>query len=193
MKHRVVCLLIFATLVACAGVPLRSMPRLMSLQQELLNLNPAEFMLGIQADARLAPPPETVPTLSLAIRPTEPGAFDPIDRKLPMRFSVAAAGALGLAPPPAGRRWLIYSFPPESQAELSRIQGYFKRIQASRLGGSVAVGIAQDGVAATNPALADTRWESWLQTSRREGFFELWSGTIASLMKQAKAETPSNR
>jgi hypothetical protein len=50
----------------------------------------------------------------------------------------------------------------------------------------VSVGISQEGVAPTDPALANTRWESWLQTSRREGFFELWSGTVAALLEQAE-------
>jgi hypothetical protein len=36
-----------------------------------------------------------------------------------------------------------------------------------------------------SPALAHTRCESWLQTSAREGFYELWSGTIADLLKAA--------
>ena len=42
-------------------------------------------------------------------------------------------------------------------------------------------------VAPTDPALANTRWESWLQISRREGYFELWSGTVAALLEQADA------
>jgi hypothetical protein len=50
------------------------------------------------------------------------------------------------------------------------------------------VGIFQEGVAAKDPALVNTRWDSWLQTSRREGFFELWSGSIAELLKRAKTE-----
>ncbi|MFA6313590.1 MAG: hypothetical protein WCV99_24580 [Sterolibacterium sp.] len=189
MKSRLAILVLVGILVACSGIPLRSLPRLMKLQNGLLELNPAEFTLAIQVDARMTPPAGGVPIFQLTIRPSTPGSFEAIDSKLPMRFTIASANALGLASPAADRRWLIYSFPPESQGELLRIQNYFKRIQAQvreKGGGSISVGISQEDVAARDPALAHTRWESWLQTSRREGFFELWSGPIAELLKQAK-------
>jgi hypothetical protein len=191
VKRLSACLAFCGLLAACSGIPLQSIPRLMKLPSELLNADPAEFMLAMQVDARMAPPPGAVPTLDIRILPREPDAFQAIERKLPMRMTVSSVPALGLAAAPADRRWLIYSFPPESQAELSRIQAYFKRIQAERKdkgGGSLAVGIAQEGVAAEDPALAHTRWDSWLRTSRQEGFFELWSGSIAELKKQAKNE-----
>jgi hypothetical protein len=192
MKCSIACVVLVGLLVACTGIPLRSIPRLMNLQQELLDANPAEFMLAIQVDARMTPPLSAVPILHLAIRPDESSAFDAVERKLPMRFTVASADQLGLASPPPNRRWLIYSFSAESQAELSLIQKYFKQIRAQPRansgGGSISVGIAQDGVAAKDPALANTRWESWLRTSRQEGFFQLWSGSIAALIKQAKTE-----
>lgn len=185
-----VALLALASLVAaCGGIPLRSLPRLMKLQDQLLDANPAEFMLAIQADARVTPPAGVVPMLQLAIKPAVAGAFEPVDKKLPMRFAVASSNSLGLATPPANRRWLIYSLPPESQAELQQVQAMFKRLQAQRGsngGGSVAVGIAQQGLAVRDPALANTKWETWLQTTTRDGFFELWSGTIADLLKAAK-------
>jgi hypothetical protein len=195
MRRSIVCfaaLLIALSLVACSGIPLRSLPRLMSLQDTLLEMNPAEFMLAIQSDARMTPPAGATPVMHVTIRPRVDGAFDAVEKTLPMRFTVSSAeanNAKGLAPAPARRRWLIYSFTPESQAELTRIQNYFKRLQAQQQGkggGSVAVGIAQEGVAARDPALANTRWESWLQTSVREGFYELWSGTVAELLKQAQ-------
>ncbi|MBI3525593.1 MAG: hypothetical protein HY066_13910 [Betaproteobacteria bacterium] len=189
MKSRYSALVLIALLAACSGIPLRSLPRLMQFQNELLNANPAEFMFAVQMDARMTPPAGAVPTLQLIIRPKEPGAFEAIDKKLPMRFTATSAGALGLAAAPADRRWLIYSFPAESQAELLRIQGQFKRIQAREQGkgGSLSVGISQEGLAVSDPAYANTRWESWLQTSRRDGFFELWSGSVAELLKQAKS------
>lgn len=190
MKTRFAILVLISMLVACTGIPLRSLPRLMTLQSELLEANPAEFMVAIQVDARMVPPPGAVPILQLAIRPSESGAFEVIDKKLPLRFTIASANALGLVTPPADRRWLVYSLTPESQAELFRIQGYFKHIQAlkhGKGGGSISVGIAQDGVAAKDASLANTQWASWLQTSRQEGFFELWSGSIAELLKRAKA------
>jgi hypothetical protein len=93
----------------------------------------------------------------------------------------------GLEPAAAGRRWLVYSFPPESQAELSRIQANFKRMKEERKGksgGTVQIGIAQENVAAKNPELANTKWESWLQMSTKDGFFELWSGSIGELLSK---------
>lgn len=190
MRRRFLLLLCLCGLVACSGIPLRSLPRLVKLQSELLEANPAEFMVAIQADARMVPPPETSPLLQIAVRPAEAGVFEPIERKLPMRFAVSSAATLGLAPPPSKRRWLIYSLTPESQAELTRIQDFFKRRQSDpshKKGGTLSLGIAQDGVASKDPALANTRWESWLQVSRQEGFFELWSGSVTDLLQQAKA------
>ena len=186
MKNRFATLVLISLLAACSGIPLRSLPRLVNLQQELMQANPAEFMFAVQVDARMTPPPGAVPMLQLAIRPNEAGAFEAIDKKLPMRFAIASANAPGRAPAAADRRWLIYAFPPESQAELLRIQDYFKHLQTrehGKGGARVSVGIHQEGLAARDPALVDTHWESWLQTSRREGYYELWSGPLGELLK----------
>jgi hypothetical protein len=89
-----------------------------------------------------------------------------------MRLAVSSDNAEGLARVPAGRRWFLYSFTPESQAELVRVRDQFKRVQEQQKGkggGSVSIGIAQEGVAARDPALAETRWESWLRTSIKDG------------------------
>jgi hypothetical protein len=178
-----------ALLAACAGVPLTSVPRLIALQGELMNADPAQFMLAIQTDVRMVPAPGAVPTLNIEIRPREAGAFEALERKLPMLLNLASAPA-GLPRAGAGRRWMIYSLSPESASELARIQTYFKRLQGQRggsSGGSLGVGIAQDGVAADDPSFARTEWQSWLQTSAAAGFFELWSGTIGQLKDQARA------
>jgi hypothetical protein len=93
-----------------------------------------------------------------------------------------------LRPAALGRQWLLYDFTPESQQALLKLQRDFKQRQVQRTeksGGTLSIGIAQETVAATNPALAHTRWESWLQTSAREGFYELWSGTLGELLKRA--------
>lgn len=188
--------LVGALITACSGIPLRSLPRLMKLQEQLLKANPAEFMLAVQVDARMTPPAGAAPVLEIAIRPAHAGAFEPIDKRLPMHVTTASVNALGLATPRADRRWLIYSFAPESQAELRRIQSEFKRVQAlaaDQRGGTVMMGISQAGLALRDPALASTRWESWLQTSRQDGFFELWSGTVADLLRQAKPEAAAPR
>ena len=189
--HRVVTSFVLAALLAaCGGIPLSSMPRLMRLENALLAADPAEFALAIQADARMTPRAGSTPFLQVSIRPAEAGAFAPVDKQLPLHLAVTSASAAGLAEPSADRRWFIYTFPPESQAELGRIRRDFERVQVERRGksgGSVSVGIHQDSVAPTDPALADTRWESWLRVSRREGYFELWSGTVAALLQQADA------
>ena len=175
-------------LTGCGGVPLRSLPRLMSLQSELLVANPAEFMVALQVDARLVPPAGAVPLLIVKLAPVNLGAFEPIDKKLPLQLSVASVATLGLEPPPAGRRWLIYSMPAPTQAELLRVQNTIKQAKALPNGqgaGSLGVGVEQDSLAVTEPALANTRWDTWLQTRQRDGFFEVWSGTPAQLRKLA--------
>ena len=186
MKTILACLLA-VLLAGCAGIPLSAMPRLMSLQNQLLDLDPAQFMVAIQTDSRM-PTPSAVPVFELAIRPREPGMFEPVDKKLPMRAAPFPGGSRGLEPASAGRRWMVYSIPPASQAELAAVQSYFRKLQGEKPkgGGSVAIGISQAGMAATDPALADTKWESWLQTSHREGFYEIWSGPVSTLLQQGK-------
>ena len=185
-------LIAFVALSGCGGIPLRSIPRLIKLQDQLVTLNPAEFMVAIQADTRMLPPVGGVPTLDISIRPAKVGDFEAVDRKIPMQLAVSNGPSLGLERTPAGRRWLVYSFPVASQTELATIQATFKRIKAEndakgrKGGGTFTVGIAQQNVATTDPALDNTRWESWLQTSATDGFFELWSGTVKDIKAQAK-------
>lgn len=200
-----------ALLGACSGVPLTSIPRLLRLSSQLLDANPAEFMVAIQLDARMAPTPGGVPVMEAVIEPAVPGAFEVVNKKLPMRLvngqastDTPALRSFGLQAASPGRRWLIYSFTPESQAELVRIQTAVKRLQQDKQagsgpgkrGGRITVGIAQEGIAARDQAFANTRWESWLQTRQSEGFYELWSGTVGALLKQAgrpKAESADAR
>lgn len=187
-RRNLILLCLTLLLTSCTGIPIRSLPRLVRLQSGILQANPAELMVALQVDARMVPSEGASPLLLLTIKPTEPGSFAMVDQKLPMYFTTTSSGTLGLTPPVAGRRWLIYSLTQESQTELLRIREAFKQIQASgskNRGGTISVGIAQDGVAARDPALAHTEWSTWLQTSRQEGFFELWSGTVADVLKQA--------
>lgn len=185
-------LLCFAlfVLIGCGGVPLRSVPRLLQLQSQMLESNPAEFMVALQVDARLTPPPGAVPMLVIKLTPKEPGTFQPIDKKLPLQLSVASGATLGLEPPPAGRRWLLYSMPASTQAELRHVQDTIKRAKTATNGGaagSLSIGVEQDSLAAavTDPVLANTRWDTWLQTRKSDGFFEAWSGTPAQMKKAA--------
>lgn len=191
MKPFLPCLAVCAALAAlsgCSGVPVRSIPRLMQMQTDLLDMQPAEFMVALQVDQRLVPPAGAVPLLVIKVAPRDAGAFEPIDKKLPLQLAVASQATLGLDAPPAGRRWLIYSLPAPTQAELRRIQGVMRQAKAlpdNRGGGSLSVGVEQDSLAVTEPALAHTRWDTWLQTKQRDGFFEVWTGTPAQLQKLA--------
>jgi hypothetical protein len=185
----IICLSL-ASLSACGGVPLRSIPRLIQMQNELLDTNPAELMVALQVDARLAPPEGAVPMLVIKMTPREPGAFETIDKKLPLQVSVASVATLGLAAPPSARKWLVYSLPATTQAELQRVQSVMlkaKTLPNHKGAGSLSMGVEQDSLAAsiTEPALANTRWDTWLQTRQREGFIEVWSGTPAQLQRLA--------
>ena len=99
-------------MAACGGVPLRSLPRLMQLSQQLLEDNPVEFRIALQVDARLVPPAGAVPLLIIGVELRTAGEFEAIDKKLPLQLTVASAPTLGLEASPRGRRWLIYSMPP---------------------------------------------------------------------------------
>lgn len=193
MNRRTFVLLTPPLLAACAGIPMGAVPRLFRLQKQLLELDPAELMLAIQLDARLAPRTDAVPVLEIAIRPAEPGAFEPIERKLPMRLDRFTTARSGLRAPTPNREWLVYSLTEGSQAELRQVQLRFQRLRDERAagragrGGSVSIGIAQHGLAPEDPVWAASRWDTWLQTSRAEGFWELWSGTVGELLAQARA------
>lgn len=187
-KHRLVCflLILLAVTAGCTGIPLRSMPRLLSLGADLQTANPAEIMLAVQVDRQLNPPESAVPELVINIRPSTEGAFAPINKRLPMRLVRSTGGELGLQPARAGRHWLVYSLLRESQTELIQLQHVMRDRQKrpqDQGGMKIAVGIAQENVALSAPALASSRWESWLQLSRAEGFFELWSGTTDDLLR----------
>ncbi|MBA4264035.1 MAG: hypothetical protein C0453_03045 [Comamonadaceae bacterium] len=189
MKRFFTCLILSVVLAGCSGVPLRSLPRLVNLSESLLEANPAEFMVALQVDARLAPPPGAVPRLLVKLTPRDPGAFEPIDKKLPLQLAVVSSASQGLKAPPAGRHWLLYSMPPDTQAELRRVQAHVRQAQtapAQKRGGSLSVGVEQDSLAVTDPTLSRTRWDTWLQVRQSEGFFEVWSGTAGQLRQAAQ-------
>lgn len=188
MARFLICLILSVSLAGCSGIPLRSLPRLVQLSESLLQANPAEFMVALQVDSRLVPPPGAVPRLIVKLTPRDPTAFDPIDKKLPLQLAVVSSATLGLKAPPAGRRWLLYSMPPDTQAELRRVQALVRQAQAApekKRGGSLSVGVEQDSLAVSDPALSRTRWDTWLQVRQSEGFFEVWSGTPEQLRRAA--------
>lgn len=190
MKRFLIYLALSVAMVGCSGIPLRSLPRLVQLPESLLEANPAEFMVALQVDTRLVPPPGAVPQLIVKLTPRDAGAFEPIDKKLPLQLAVASSATLGLKAPPAGRRWLLYSMPPGTQAELRRVQDLVRQAQAApdkkKRGGSLSVGVEQDSLAVADPTLSRTRWDTWLQVRQSEGFFEVWSGTAEQLRKAAQ-------
>ena len=56
-----------AALAACGGIPLTSLPRLAQLSGQLLEADPAQFMVALQVDARVVPPPGVVPLLHIQL------------------------------------------------------------------------------------------------------------------------------
>jgi hypothetical protein len=187
-------------LSACSGIPVSSIPRLLNLNAQLLDANPAEFSIAIQIDSRMSPPPGGVPVLEILIEPREAGGFETVTKKIPLNLINTGLSAdansfavkAGLQSAPNGRRWLLYNFAPASQSELIQTQSTIKKLMNDKKtgsgpgkgGGKVTAGIAQDSMVGNDAAFANTRWESWLQTRKAEGFFELWSGTVGGLIKQ---------
>lgn len=189
MKRFFTCLVLSAALVGCGGIPLRSLPRLMQLSGQLLEADPAQFTVALQVDARVVPPPGAVPLLHIQLKPKVEGAFAPVDRKLPLAMTTATSATLGLDAPGPGRRWLVYSLPPATQAELRKVQVVVKQAQAQpgyQRGGTLALGVEQKDLAVTDPALSRTRWDTWLQVRQSQGFFEVWSGTPEQLRQAAQ-------
>jgi len=189
MKRFLTCLALSVALAGCSGIPLRSLPRLAQLSESLLEANPAEFTLALQVDARLVPPPGAVPRLLVKLTPRDPSAFESIDKQLPLQLAVASVATQNLKAPPTGRRWLLYTMPPETQAELRRVQTLVRQVQSApeeKRGGSLSVEVAQDSLAVADPTLSRTRWDTWLQVRQSEGFFEVWSGTAEQLHKAAQ-------
>ncbi len=200
--------MVCALLTACSGIPVSSIPRLLNLNAQLLDAKPAEFTIAIQIDARLTPPPGSAPVLEVTVVPNGASSFDDINKKIPLSLSDTGTGiqadtnplaiSLGLQAAPKGRRWLIYNFAPTAQAELVQIQNTIKKLISDkkagsgpgRGGGKMSVGIAQDSMIGRDPAFASTRWESWVQTRKTEGLFELWSGTVGGLLKQSGLGRP---
>ena len=180
-----------AALAACGGIPLTSLPKLARLSGQLLDADPAQFLVALQVDARVVPPPGAVPELHIQLKPKVEGAFVPVDRKLPLAMTTATSATLGLDAPGPGRRWLVYSLPPATQAELQKVQAMVKQAQAQpgyQRGGTLALGVEQKDLAVTDPALAHTQWSTWMQVRQSEGFFEVWNGTPEEIRRLADAK-----
>lgn len=191
LRRRSLLLAGVSTLAACGGIPLSSLPRLAQLSGQLLEADPAQFMVALQVDARVVPPPGAVPLLHIQLKPKVEGAFAPVDRQLPLAMTTATRATLGLDAPGPGRRWLVYSLPPATQAELQRVQAMVKQAQAQpgyQRGGTLALGVEQKDLAVTDPALSRTKWSTWMQVKQSEGFFEVWNGTPEEIRRLAEAK-----
>ena len=187
--RRSLLLLAASALGACGGIPLTSLPRLVQLSGQLLDADPAQFMVALQVDARVVPPPGAVPLLHIQIKPKVDGAFAPVDSKLPLALTTATSATMGLDAPGPGRRWLVYGLPPATQAELKKVQTMVKAAQAQpgyQRGGTLALGVEQKDLAVTEPALARTKWSTWMQVKQSEGFFEVWNGTPEDIRALAR-------
>jgi hypothetical protein len=183
-------------LAACSGVPLASWPKLMQLPGQLADANPADLRVALLLDQRLVPTADTAPQLVLKLTPQDPKAFPAIDRKLPLQLATSTGAVQGLDAAPPGRRWWVYSLPTASQAELLRIQTQVKQARAQATGatgGTLSLGLAQDDLAAHlaahDPTLAASRWATWMQVRRADGFFEVWTGTLAQV-RNATSQAP---
>jgi len=169
------------------GVPLRSMPRLMQLSTDLQQGNPAELMVAMQVDARMVLPGSATPTLNLKLQPATPGTFEGFDKKLSLQWVTSNVATQGLDAPPKGQRWLFYSLPLASQQQVLRVRNFIITTKEKcKCKGTLGVGIGYDTLIATDPTLAHTRWETWVQTRQRDGF-QVWSGTPAEPLKLAQS------
>ena len=178
-----------AALGACGGIPLTALPRLSRLSGQLLEADPAELMVAVQVDARVSPPPGSAPILTIRLTPKVEGAFAPVDLRVPLMLATAAT-TTGLEPPGAGRRWWIYGLSQANQAELRKVQDMVRHAQAQpgyQRGGTLVIAMEQRELAVTPPSLDHTRWTTWMQVSRREGFFEIWNGTPLEVRELARA------
>lgn len=180
----VLCACLF--LASCSGIPLRSLPKLVQLQESIVQDSPADFALAIQVDKRMVVTPQASPTLLLNVTPSQGALVPAANLRIPMALSLTQIP--DLPPAGSGRLWLTYTLPPDSQQQVLRVREIYRQTTSTKRkeGISISVGIEQDGLAVTNPALAHTHWESWLRTDRSRGFFELWSGTVGDLVKMAK-------
>ena len=80
---------------------------------------------------------------------------------------------------------------PDTQAELRRVQALVRKAKSQpgyQRGWTMALEVGQKDLAITDPALAHTRWSTWMQVKRSEGFFEVRNRTPADLRQQGVAK-----
>ncbi len=190
MKKSLCLLALITSLAGCMGVPIRSLPHLMSLQTEIMTANPAEMMFAVQTDATVPFPRDGAPVLILIAAPVTKDAFATLRAELPMQQMTSSnAAALGLPTQRTGQQVRVYGFSPEAQAKIAQVRKEFTQLREQakgKGGGTLSVGMSQEGLLTDGAQFERAQWESWLQMTKAKGFFALWSGTMADLRKQAK-------
>lgn len=175
---------------AQAGIPASSLSRLIRLQDALADLDPGQLALAVLLDARIEPGPQAVPVLTLRVHPLSPGGFLPIDERLEMtRFSPATLPA-GLEAAAGQLRWLLFVLDAPAQARFRRAQGRMRELAAEHRHGSEAqanLSIGPQALLPHDPGLAQSHWETWLRSDRREGFYPVWTGTVQELAEESRA------
>ncbi|MFO1435252.1 MAG: hypothetical protein U1F34_02365 [Gammaproteobacteria bacterium] len=192
-KLRVVLLVTPLLLSGCAGIPLSTMVRMARFDPKtLLSLDPAEFLVAINTDARVQSIASAPTTFELKITPRDPALWSPLERSVAMQ-AIAVSSDLGLAPAPVGRRWLVFGFDAGAGAELRAIQQHFRSLQQRESGGgSIGLGIGQQWLAQNYSTLRDQEVETWLRLDAHEGFFKLWHGHIRDL-ERVKSNATTQR
>lgn len=190
IRRAVTVLLLALPLIGAAdGIPPRSLPRLIRLQDELATLDAAELRLAVQYDGRL-PALQGHPLLALSVRPAIPGAFAPIEERLPLQPLRSGQAEPGLPAATSQRPWLLFSLGRLAREHLHAAQARLRELQASRSGHDrtrVSLQIEQQDLLPRDPTFATTHWEAWLRSSREEGFYPIWTGTVQELARESRA------
>lgn len=178
-------LLLTLVLSACAGVPLSTMAKMATFKgEQLIDVEPAQFYVALNVDARIQPSTTRTPKFQISIKPKDEKGFDPVEMEIPFQLVAVDPAKMGLDPAQPGKKWLLYGFGSEGIKELKAVQDKFRAIRADKnrpKGGHLALGVSQDWVGEMYPQYKNTYLESWLRLNPKDGFFKLWSGRVDSL------------
>ncbi|MDE3010089.1 MAG: hypothetical protein KGI67_04315 [Pseudomonadota bacterium] len=88
------------------------------------------------------------------------------------------------------RPWLLFGLGSLARERLHAAQMRVRELQASRGGHDrtqVSLQIEQQDLLPRDQTFAGTRWEAWLRSSREEGFYPIWTGTVRDLASESRA------
>lgn len=163
----------------CAGVPLRTMAKLATLQPaDLMVADPRVFAVALDVDARVQPGPGRTPVVDLALEPVEAGAFAAQKFALASEPYAVPQSELGLRAAKPGRHWLVYRLTPAAAADLEKAQAVMRGAREAKQRGRLTLAVRNDWIAELVPAARGTETSTWVRLARADGFFELWSGRI---------------